>query len=469
MQGKPAPATAPPTTATRTPLPTVPPTAPPAFPTRPAARPGAVAPEALPPPPAAPAEDPDGSWKAVLTPFLQRAVPESPSPSPPQVPLARSSESVRVGLLLPLSGPNARLGEAMLDAAMLAVFAFGDDRLELLPHDTEAGPDGAAQAAQLAVSDGASLVLGPLLASSVRAVAPAARAANVPVIAFSSDRTVAGNGVYVMGFLPQAEVERVATFARTRGVQRFAALAPNNAYGNAVVRALRTAVEKQGSSVTRVQTYDPAVQDFTDSVRALADYDRRRGALLSHRKELEARDDELAKRALQRLERLQTLGELPFDALLIAEEGKKLQSIAALLPFYDIDPAKIRILGTGQWDEPGIGAEPALVGSWFAAPPPTARAAFEQEYQNVFKQQPPRLATLAYDAVALAAVLARTEGGPDFSHKAIMNPNGFWGRDGIFRFLPEGIAERGLAVLRVLPRGAAVVGEAPESFQAATN
>lgn len=469
MQGKPGPATAPPATATRTPLPSVPPSTPPAFPTRPETRPGAVTPEALPAPRPAPAEDPDGSWKAVLTPLLQRTTPAQPQLPQAPAPLGRASGSVRVGLLLPLSGPNARLGEAMLDAAMLAVFAFGDDRLELLPHDTEAGPDAAAQGAQLAISDGASLILGPLLASSVRAVAPAARAANVPVIAFSSDRAVAGNGVYVMGFLPQAEVERVATFARTRGVQRFAALAPNNAYGNAVVQALRATTERQGSAVTRVQMYDPAAQDLSDTVRALADYDRRRAALVSHRKELEARDDELAKRALQRLERLQTLGELPFDALLIAEGGKKLQAIAAVLPFYDIDPAKIRILGTGQWDEPGIGAEPALVGSWFAAPPPTARAAFEQEYQNVFKRPPPRLATLAYDAVALAAVLARTEGGPDFSHKAITNPNGFWGRDGIFRFLPEGIAERGLAVLRVLPRGAAVAGEAPESFQAATN
>jgi len=385
------------------------------------------------------------------------------------VPAPASEDTVRVALLLPLSGPNAGLGEAMLNAAQLAMFNFADNRFELLTHDTKGTPRGAADAAQLAIGDGARMILGPLLAASTRAVSTLARAANVPVVTFSSDRSVAGGGTYTMGFLPSAEIRRIVAFARAKGVRRFAALAPDNIYGETVIRAFEAAVAAHGGSVSRVQFYDPHATDFSEPVRALADYGARRQALLDQRKELESREDEVSKRALKRLERLQTIGELPFDALLLADGGKRLLSIAALLPFYDIDPAKVRMLGTGQWDTTGLGAEPALIGGWFAAPSPTARTDFASAFKRTYGRTPPRLATLAYDATALAAVLARSEKGPDFSATAITVPSGFWGRDGIFRFLPGGVAERGLAVMKVGRRGPEIISRAPETFQAAVN
>ncbi len=374
-----------------------------------------------------------------------------------------------MALLLPLSGPHSRLGEAMLNAAQLALFEFADFDFELLPHDTRGTPDGAVGAASIAIGDGARIILGPLLGTSVQAVSPAARAANVPVVSFSNDRTIAGDGIYAMGFLPRAQVRRVVAYAYAQGVTRFATLAPDNAYGETVVRALDEEVAALGATVTRVQFYDAEAEDFTSAVRTLADYDNRRRALLDQRRDLEARDDEVAKSALKRLEKLQTIGDLPFEALLLADGGKRLQSVAALLPFFDIDPAKVRMLGTGQWDEPGIGAEPALVGGWFAAPSPLAREEFEQKFTDTYGERPPRLVTLAYDATALAAVLARAENGPDFSHGVLTEPSGFWGRDGIFRFRNDGLTERGLAVMQVGRRGPRILSPAPQTFQAAIN
>ncbi len=425
----------------------------------------------IPPPPAEQSASAGQPPTLSFKPLLERAAkPGQPSAAPRStVPPPLSKDTVRVALLLPLTGANAELGKAMLDAAQMALFHFANANFELLVNDTRGTPDGAVAAATVAIGDGATIVLGPLLAASVRAVGPIARAANVPVVAFSSDRSVAGDGVYTLGFLPSAEVRRIVSFARSKGIQRFAALAPQNAYGETVVAAYREAVAANGGSVTRVQFYDPAGEDFTEPVRALADYGWRRQALLDQRKALEGRDDEVSQRALKRLERLQTLGELPFDALLVADGGKRLQSVAALLPFYDIDPNKVRMLGTGQWDEPGLGAEPALIGGWFAAPPPSARGDFETAFRALYGHNPPRLATLAYDATALAAVLARADKGPDFSAAAITAASGFWGRDGIFRFLPQGTAERGLAVMRVTRQGADIISRAPETFQASIN
>lgn len=389
------------------------------------------------------------------------AAPETPPPLP-----APSDSGSRVALLLPLTGPNARLGTAMLNAAQLAVFDWADEKFELVVHDTGGTPEGARLAAELAIGDRATMILGPLLASSVRAVAPIARTAGVPVVAFSSDRSVAGGGVYVMGFLPGAEVRRVVGYARSRGIQRFAALAPGNAFGETVVSALREAAAQAGGTVVQAEFYDPNAADFSPVVRHLANYDARRQTLLAQRKALEGKEDEVSKRALERLSRLQTLGELPFDALLVADGGKRLQAIAALLPFYDIDPEKVRMLGTGQWDEPGIGAEPALLGGWFAAPPPQTRVVFEQRFKQAYRQSAPRLATLAYDAAALAAVLAKTNG---LSVQTLTASGGFWGADGIFRFRSDGLAERGLAVLQIGRDGAKVIGKAPEAFAPLTN
>jgi branched-chain amino acid transport system substrate-binding protein len=384
------------------------------------------------------------------------ALPPGPPPPPPL--------GGRVALLLPLSGPNAALGRAMRNAAQLAMFSFADNSFELLFQDTRGTPEGAIDAARLAIGDGASLILGPLLSSSVKAITPAVRAANVPVLAFSSDRMIAGDGIYTMGFLPGAEIEEVLRYAYKRGALRFAVLAPDNEYGAMVTQTFRRVIDDLGASVNQIKFYDPHASDFSGVIRSLADYENRRQNLLEQMEELEDKEDEISIRALDRLKQLQTIGDLPFDALLLADGGDRLQAIAALLPFYDIDPAKVRILGTGQWDVSGLGNEPALVGGWFAAPPPSLRKSFEKQYQDVYGKKPPRLVTLAYDATALAAFLGRSKGGLDFSAEALTQRSGFVGRDGVFRLLPEGVTERGLAVLQVGRRGSRVIARAPKTF-----
>lgn len=427
----------------------------------PAPRPAATAPAPAQPTPAAPARPPVPSLAPLLS---QPGVPAPSAPAEAAAAVRPPAEVPRVALLLPLTGPQAGIGQSLLNAAQMALFDFADDEFELVVHDTKGTADGAAEAARSAIDDGAALILGPLLSASVRAVTPAARAAKVPVVAFSSDRLVAGNGIFTMGFYPETEVQRVVRYARSRGLQRFAALVPDNEYGAAVVASLKPSVEASGGLVTRIQYYDPRAQDFAGVVRQLAHYDSRRQALVEQRSELEKRNDEVAQQALKRMEGLQTFGDLPFQALLVADGGKRLQAIAAHLPFYDIDPSRVRMLGTGLWDEPGVWAEPALVGGWFAAPAPQARADFEKQFVQVYGKKPPRIATLAYDATALAAVLARAEGGARFDAQALTTPSGFFGRDGIFRFRTDGTAERGLAVLQVDRQGLGVVDKAPDSF-----
>jgi len=384
-------------------------------------------------------------------------------------PVVQSDGVTRVGLLLPLTGANSALAKDMLNAAQLALFDFAGDSFELIVQDTMGQPDLAVEATDKAINNGASLILGPLLSTSVEAVTPLVRSAGINSIAFSNNRAVASENVFLMGFMPGEEVERVIAYSASRGVTDFAVLAPDNAYGNMVVESARHAVAARGGYLARVALYDPYTEDFTQIIRDLGNYDERRAALLAQRKELEAMDDQLSRQALKRLENLQTLGDLPYTALLIAEGGKRLQTIAAHLPFYDIDPKKVRMLGTGQWDVAGIGSEPALVGGWYAAPDPTARENFIERFRQTYGRRPARLATLAYDAVALAAVLGRADGGPLFDAATLTAESGYVGRDGIFRFLPDGSNQRGLAVMEVQERSTRVIAPPADSFEDVIN
>ena len=371
-------------------------------------------------------------------------VPPPPFPPGPQSPpISAAAGPAKVALLVPLSGANAELGQALLDAAQLALFESGGDRMILVPRDTGGNAAGAAGAARAVIGDGARLILGPLLAPEVEAVKPIAQEAHINVIAFSTVTTLAGGNTYLMGFLPRQEVVREVGYARERGLARFAALAPNSPYGHLMADALREVASGGGGSVTKIEFFDPRAGDVSPAIQRL----------LPSGGEGRTEPSPVSPPAAS------------FDALLLPEGGARLKQIAGQVKSAGGSAKPVQLLGSGLWDTPDIGSDPALVGGWFASSPPEARQDFERRFNATYGHNPPRLASLGYDAAALAAVLARGQAGEPFSQQAILNPSGFTGVDGLFRFSPNGLVQRGLAVLEVVPQGTIVVSPAPQSFQ----
>ncbi len=426
-------------------------------------------------PPSAPAPEADQAPRGIAPqvetlPPLDSDIKLAPPPG--------ARETVRVALLAPLSGPNAGFGQALLNAAQMARFDLsgapdggpGAMEIALAPRDTGGTPQGALRAAQEAIDAGARLILGPVFSSEVEAVAPLTRARGVPLVAFTNDREVAGDNVYIIGFTPELQIERVVNHAASRGATRFAALVPDSIYGNRVTVALQNAVRNLNAQISRVETYDPQLttQGVSPVVRRLANYNQRHAALLAQRKDLAARGDEASRAALRRLERVETLGDVEFDAVVIPESGDRLKVIAPLLLFFDIDPRRVHALGPLEWDSPETWTEPALVGGWYPAPAEESHRVFQQSYRETYGQMPPPRASLGYDATALAVVLARGGGRDTFSREAITAPNGFAGVDGIFRLLPSGVVERGLAVKEIGSRSSRVVSPAPQTFEKLT-
>ena len=383
----------------------------------------------------APAGSPQFPYAATKYP-LPGAVPNEPAANRP------TTGPVKVALLVPLSGPNVALGKSMLEAAQLALFATGSDRLTFVPRDTAGTSEGAAKAARSAISEGAQLILGPLLATDVEAVKPVAREAHINIIAFSTATQLAGGNTFLMGFLPRQEILREVSFAHERGLGRFAALVPNSAYGHLMTDALRDAVGASGGSIAKIEYLDSGDSDPAPAIQRLLGPGAASTAAPANPGGASG----------------------DFDALLLPEGGARLKQIARQLKAVGIDPAKVRLLGSGLWDDPSIGGEPALYGGWFAASPPEPRREFESRFQTTYGHPAPRLASLAFDSAALAAVLARNGRDP-FTREAILNPRGFTGVDGLFRFTPQGLVQRGLAVIEVGPEGNTVISPAPQSFQ----
>lgn len=410
---------------------------------------------AVPAAPAAPApssaETAPGSQEVTLTP-------------PPGI-----ANETRVALLVPLSGPRAPLGRAVLDAAMLALFEVADGDFALRPYDTAGTADGAAEAAQRAVSDGVKLVIGPIFSDAVRGAAPVVQQADVNMLAFSNNRDVAEPGVYLSGLLPESQIERVIAYAATKGVRRLGALVPSGPFGSRALEAARQAALNAGIELVRSREFGTSTDEIVAAVRTIGDYDIRRKALLDQKEALAGREDEVSKRALARLDILDTFGPVAFDALLVAASGPDLVNMAAQLGNFDIDTKKVRILGLSSWAAGGTGREPSLVGSWFAAPPAGSIPEFERNFKAMYETAPHPLGRTAYDLVALAAILGSQEGGPKFDRETLTVSSGFAGIGGLFRFSPEGLAERSLEV-RVLTRdGSTIVDPALTSFTDLTN
>lgn len=387
-----------------------------------------------------------------------------PPPEPAVQPAPALPPEVKVGLLLPLSGPAEALGLDMRHAAEMALFDVGPNDIVLLPRDTRGTPEGASRGAQEVIGEGAELILGPLFSSAVSAVGPIASQANVRVLAFSNVSSVASDGTFLLGFRPEEQVERVVRYALGQGLTRIGALAPDDAYGQTAMDALRQAVIEGGGELGPTMLY-PASGDASAVVREIADYGQRQAALEQERSRLRALGTEGAQAELRALATADTFGDPPFDAILLADGGDRLRSVASLLTFFDVDPATTRFLGTMRWqDDPRVLQEGALQGGWFAGPAPDALGVFQRRFASSFGTQPQPLVALAYDATALAVVTARELGDRGFSAATLTNPDGFDGSTGLFRLQPDGLTQHALAILEITGGSVRMIDPPPTRF-----
>lgn len=352
-----------------------------------------------------------------------------PAPVPSDIPV--DTERHRVALLVPVTGTNAGVGQAIANAANMALLDTAAKNLRVTTYDTSAGP---AEAARRAIADGNQLILGPLLANDIPAISGVAKAAKIPVISFSNDEQAASRDVFIMGNLPGQSVSRTVHYARGQGVSSFAALVPRGDYGDRTSAALLSAVRAGGGTVIALEPYDRSAA----SIAAAAQRIKAKGG---------------------------------FNALLIADSGGlSARAATAFKGSAKTTAGSVRLLGTELWSgERELATTPALAGAWFATVSDQRFGQFAKSYRARFGGQPFRIATLGYDAVLLTLRVARDwKPGTRFPAESLRDtkafPGGFIGVDGAFRFTRGGLVERALEVREVQSGSVKVISPAPVKF-----
>ncbi len=351
-------------------------------------------------------------------------------PQSPAVPVSPAASGRRVAILLPLTGPNAEVGQAMLRAAQLALDQPGSPVLD--SQDTGGTPDGAATAARMALDAGAGLILGPLTAGETAFVAPIARAAGVPVLAFTSDAALGQSGVWTLGITPAQQARRLVLAVQAENKTRLAAVLPQNPFGDALAKGLLEATAAAGIPEPRVVRYGAGFNALNEALKDVSGVNNRPPAPAS------------------------------MDALLLGASGETLSQAIPLLAGYNIGPQQVRILGTALWAR-DVARSGGLAGAWYAAPDPALRTPFEQLFATRYNMPPRELVSLAYDAAGIARAVASPSG---FTAGALTRPDGFAGADGVLALQPDGHVRRGLAIFEIDRTGSHIVQPAPQSLSA---
>ncbi len=394
---------------------------------------------------------------ALLLSACVQGPPSGPAPGLLTVapPLAQPQGPRRIALLLPLSGPNAGVAALMQQSASLAASAPGTPPLDI--RDTGGDPARAAAQAQAAIAAGDTLILGPLTAEETQAVAAVATPANIEVLSFSSDPSVAAPGVWVLGVTADQQMRRLVAAARAEGRQHLAALLPSGAFGDALQTALVDAANQAGFEPPNVQRAGADSGSVDVALKTLTDYENRRGAV---EQRIHAMRDSTDPQSRQQAAVLaaQPPAPPPFDTLLLAANGDALRHLADKLPEYDVIAPQVRLLGPAFWAG-GASRLHKLAGGWYAVPDPSERSGFVTAFQGKYGAAPPPIADIAFDATLIGRSLAQDN---DYSANALTKQDGFSGVDGAIVLLPDGHVRRALAIYQIgSSGGATVVSPAP--------
>lgn len=330
----------------------------------------------------------------------------------------------RVALLLPVTGPDADVGQSIANATALALSDTKVTNIRMVTYDTGLG---VAAATQRAIADGNKVILGPLRSDNVIEVAEIARPAGVPIISFSNDVGVAGQNVFLLGHLPNQSIERVVLYAKSKGMNRFAGVVASNVYGQRAQSNMTTAVRAAGGILVGIQESNGTAPSAEAAARRLAQM----GAI---------------------------------DAILVADSGRAAITTVPALRRGGLRTAKI--LGTDLWNIDGtLAGSPPVYGAWFASVSDTLYTQYAAKYRARFGKAPLRLSSLGYDSVLLVARVARDwRPGTRFPVAQLTDPQGFIGVDGAFRFNPNGLTDRMLEVQEVQAGKFVTVSPAPSQF-----
>jgi len=355
---------------------------------------------------------------------------------------------VKIGLLLPLSGSNSKIGESLLKASRLSLNKTKNKNIKLLVKDTENIDKNIISSYYELINEDVDIILGPLFSKNIELITPIATEENTIMITFSNNMGIKNENTFISGLAPENEIEKIFEYAILNGKNKFAVILPNNQYGLRSKKLIENILSENQSLLSKLVLYDSKNPDFYMVAKVVANYEQRKFDLEKKLEELKNIESLDSKKIYKKLKNQDTLGELDFDSLYIGVENvKHLSMLASILPYYDVDPKKVFYMGNSLWAQNIVLKEPALEKGYFPNIDQIGIENFELEYQSIFAQKPHKVSSLAYDLIGLISSLQKNSQNIDV--KNITNKNGFIGSNGLFRFKKDGSIERSLSIFQI--------------------
>ena len=340
------------------------------------------------------------------------------------------SAVTRVGLLIPKTGPNSRLGTELLRGAELALFAMRDPSIELLSFDTAGGP-AAAMAARQAMAADVDIVVGPLFSQSVIAARSIIGQRGVPMLALSNNLQIADQASWLLGYMPEQQIELLLGHALTVGHSKIAILVEESPFGQRLAAHTVQRLQQLGLTPEVMQTLTQA---------QLAADDQLKTAIREFTGYVPLEEDEEAP----------AFADLPpprFDAVVFAGGAEFALRTAPVLAYYDADSERVLYLGNAQWNQRRLLMEPSLYGALFASRPTGQDDRFNTLWADIWESRPGTLARLSFDAMAMISVVARNK--PPQWRAALVSDSGFNGFSGAYRLYPDGSNRRAFELRQI--------------------
>ena len=403
-------------------------------------------------------------------------------------PTVMDNAKLRVGVLAPLSGRFATVGVEMRNAATMAMFNVKTNNIIVQFYDTQSDESGAREAMRRAAREGAEIAIGPLSKDEV-AGAKAARA-GIPMISFTTDSDVLGGDAFSIGHLLDSQIQRIMEFSAGRGQKRIVILTPSGVSGKFVMKQATTFAKRNNMEIAHSATFER--NTITDVAKRIANFDAREAEYKEYANAIEARfaymsalkadfpDDfasefdsqqyqsaeaELAdlEKVRSGLNRRKTFGEVDFDTVFVfGDDINDVIMVGSMMMFYEVPAGKVRFIGTSQLENERVRGERAFRGAWYPTISTRYSPKFNAAFQQYFDQAPGRIASLTYDAMAVSASVFNQSG--RISRDALLNPNGWTGINGIFRFVRSGENERLMDITEIRNGRPVIVENAGTSF-----
>ena len=357
--------------------------------------------------------------------------------------IGNTKKKVKIALFLPFSGKNQELGWNIANAAFMSLFNNDDDdNIELILIDSKGNPKQAKQLFNEVISQDIKLVIGPIFSSVAQEIKEEAAKNDITLISFSNNQNlmtkINGNGgLFLAGMMPETEIDAIVDYTLKQNKTKFSILAPRNKYGNAMAAIFKKIVKDRGATFITSEFYRPTSRSLNRTVNRVIN------AFVID-PEIEINNDTVIEEEQREYA----------EVIMIPESGKILSKIIETIKEQNTNEREFQILGSSNWDDISTLNDYRLSGSWFSAPENDKFRDFEKQYYKHHEKFPPRIASISYDLILALSIIIEDNRGKPINAQHLINyedepRNGFKGIDGLFRFLPNGLVQRNLAILEV--------------------